>query len=187
DCYLKKRHRQRAQGVPGVQSRLFGCDCISVEKSRERYAVQRIGQLDSSIAPALDGYLRYWAVAQQSCCQASRHHDQPVALELTGEGDQALGMLASDLQGKIAAFGEQPGVRQAQLQRPRDQPLLDAPVLPLGKQLFRSCVQLECAAAGGEIDGAAVVRIDQAEIPEIRSLVQVRNARRGHAQQRLGQ
>src|SRR5690606_21186309 len=29
--------------------------------------------------------------------------------------------------------------------------------------------------------------IDQAEIPEIRSLVQVRNAWRGHAQQRLGQ
>src|SRR3546814_9075079 len=71
--------------------------------------------------------------------------------------------------------------------RPIYQPLLDAAIAPVAQQFVIVRRGRERGVACDEIDRPAIVRIDQAEIPEFAALVSVGNTRRGQAQHGLGE
>ncbi|MCY1401374.1 hypothetical protein D9M71_164910 [compost metagenome] len=75
----------------------------------------------------------------------------------------------------------------AQAQGARNQGLLDAPVTPVLQQVRQIHRLLQRLLAAGVIHGTTVVRVDQAEVPEIVALIQIRHAGHGHAQQGLRQ
>ena len=82
---------------------------------------------------------------------------------------------------------EQPGRAGAQRERAGDDGLLHPAVPPGWQQRDRVLRRVQGRLPRREIDWAPVVGIDQAEIPELGSLIQVRNAGAGEPQQRLRQ
>ena len=75
----------------------------------------------------------------------------------------------------------------APTEHPGHQPLLDVPVVPAAQQVFGGRAAAQRLTSFGIIDRSAIIRIDQAEIPELGALVEVRYAGYRQAQQRLGQ
>ena len=104
------------------------------------------------------------------------------------------GILARDGERLVAALGEQRGTLGAEPQQRRDERELDPPALPRrehGAQRRRAvggecgCHFVQQPCAQREIDRATVVRVDQAEVPQLRALVEIRHAGRGQFQRRL--
>ncbi|MNN40012.1 hypothetical protein D3C81_1540700 [compost metagenome] len=90
-------------------------------------------------------------------------------------------------QRQVGATPEQFGMRLATVQHPRHQRLLDSAIAPVRQQLGDRRGVVQGAAPAGVVDWAAVVGVDQAEVPVFIALVQVGHAGHGHAQQRLDQ
>ncbi|KAG1435416.1 hypothetical protein G6F57_021137 [Rhizopus arrhizus] len=89
-----------------------------------------------------------------------------------------------------APVAEQCRIAGAQDQRSADQRLLDGAGLPrrgAGGDRFVGIVQGQQVRPRGVVHRAAVIGVDQAEIPQIRALIQVGHARQGAAQQGLRQ
>ncbi|MNN80919.1 hypothetical protein D3C81_1976850 [compost metagenome] len=73
------------------------------------------------------------------------------------------------------------------IQQPRQQRLLDAAVAPVRQQLCHGQGVIERAAPASVVHRAAVVGVDQAEIPVLIALIKVWHAGHGAAQQGLDQ
>ncbi len=106
---------------------------------------------------------------------------------LATERDDVVRVFADDFQWRVTAVPKDLGVGLAQGQHLGNQRLFDTPVAPVEQQFadVRWCVQraLPCV----EIHRAPVVRVHQAEVPELITLVQVRHTRHGEAKQGLRQ
>src|SRR4051794_35765893 len=87
----------------------------------------------------------------------------------------------------IRTGSEQSGRAAAESERAGDHRLLDAAIAPMRLQCGRVLAGLEGSLPRGEVDGSAVVGIDQGEVPELGPLVEVRNAGGGEAEQGLGE
>ncbi|MCY1450209.1 hypothetical protein D9M71_669950 [compost metagenome] len=98
-----------------------------------------------------------------------------------------MGLAAQHFQGAVSASAKQRRLFGTQAQRARNQGLLDAPVTPVRPQLGQVNRLLQRLLAAGVIDRLAVIRIDQAEVPEVIALIKVRHPRHCHAQQSLRQ
>ena len=89
----------------------------------------------------------------------------------------------------VFAFAEQRGMAAAVRKPGRQEPQLGAPGSPVLQKRF-GAFRLEPGERrlpSGKIDRAAVVRVDEAEVPELRALVDVRHARRGELDCQLRQ
>ena len=97
---------------------------------------------------------------------------------------------------EILPPAEQPGEAPPGRQRPPDQKHLDAAILHGCQQIADERLSIvlkpglngiQHPAAMDEIHGAPVIGVHEAEIPELRPLIEIGHARRGHLDQQLGQ
>ncbi|MCY1452149.1 hypothetical protein D9M71_690520 [compost metagenome] len=96
-------------------------------------------------------------------------------------------MSAAHFERQVLTAQEQLRVLLTPLQHLVDQRLFDPAAAPVLQPLRRCGAVHQRLTAAGKIHRAAVVGVDQAEIPEFVALVQVGHAWRGHAQQALRQ
>ena len=121
-------------------------------------------------------------------CRETRHgDDDPSFARAAGEGENMRRHRPFGFQFRIIALGEQVRPFPAQRQGAGDHRLLHRPALPVFQQLRRCGALPQRRFARGKIHRPAVVRINQALVPELRALVEIRHAGRGQAQQRLRQ
>src|SRR5262245_8694613 len=86
----------------------------------------------------------------------------------------------------VTPLCEQGRLASAEPQGARDQRLLDVAIPPTPLLVLQIAV-VERRDTRGEVDWPAIVGIDQAEVPKLRALVEVRDARHGEPKQGLPQ
>ena len=130
------------------------------------------------------GHIRRGA---QAGGETRRDHDRGGAIMLAQEGQNMVAGGTLGDQRFVAADREQPRVAGAQREGAGDDGLLDPAVAPFRHEGGRGGRCGQGALAGGIIDGAAVVGVDEGEIPVFGALIEVRNARAGDPQHGLAQ
>src|SRR6266404_3935385 len=90
------------------------------------------------------------------------------------EGHDAFGQWSFDFDRLVAARREELWQGAAQTEHAGDDRLLDMTVPPVGERRPDAGCRQACLPAG-EVDGPAIVGIDQAEIPVFRALVEIGN------------
>jgi hypothetical protein len=133
--------------------------------------------------------------------QAGRDRNDRLVAVAAGERDHVRRTLAGCAEGMILPAREHVRAGMAQPQAARGDPHLDASVGPVGdhvgEQLAprvgpRHLVEMsdECIEHPlplGEIDRAAVIGIDETQVPQLASLIEVGNAGRGELEHELRQ
>jgi hypothetical protein len=104
--------------------------------------------------------------------QAWNGSQQPMLAVATDKGDDRGRASAFNRHREVAALGEQRRRAAAQGKKAGDQRLLDAAIAPASGERRKVGIA-ECRDSCGEIDPTAVVGIDQAELPELATLVKV--------------
>ncbi|KWV87870.1 hypothetical protein PFLmoz3_02564 [Pseudomonas fluorescens] len=105
----------------------------------------------------------------------------------TVERNHALSVLAHHFQRRIAAMAQQLGAGFTQAQYLGDHCLFDTPVAPVEQQFADVRWCLQCTLPRSEVHRAPVVGVDQAEVPELIALVNIRHTRHGQMKQGLRQ
>ena len=147
----------------------------------------RLGQLHARVFPGGGCRARHVAVLEQRRDQPRHDDHQHHAVAAAGERDDALGLAAGEGERLVAAAFEQGGVAPPERERERDHVLLDPAIAPLREQGRRRDRSLEAGVAQIVVHRAAVVGIDQAQVPQLAALIDVRHAGHGQLEQRLGE
>ena len=129
--------------------------------------------------------------------KARRNGDAARVVKRSGKSNDVIRVLPADLEGSVIPVLEEPRVA-----------LAGAKDFPGDEKFHFYCGEMFQQRAGGcfgpvlaslffdileqflavlEVNGLAIVRIDQSEVPEFRSLVKIRNAGSGEFDGRLGE
>src|SRR3954470_8593768 len=93
--------------------------------------------------------------------------------------------LALNVDRLVAALPEQARAVATQAERARDDGLLDAAIAPICQQVAH-LPRSRSKGSRGEIHWPAIVGIDQAEVPVVRALIEIRHARNRELEENLG-
>src|SRR5215813_4899614 len=108
-------------------------------------------------------------------------------MQTSGESDNVIRSLAADAKRNVFPLSKQVRMRSPKLQCFPDDEHLQSPVgvmlQEIGKPAFLQSI--ENCSIGSEIDGPAIVGICKAEVPELRSTIEIGNAGRGDLQDQL--
>ena len=113
-----------------------------------------------------------------------RDGDEPALAP--GEGESVAGVLALQSQRQVVADGVELGLLAAEGEGAGQHPHLDRSADPVARRVALAAV-VQQVLAHPPVDGAAVVGVDQAEVPQLGALVDVRHAGGGELHQELGQ
>jgi hypothetical protein len=130
------------------------------------------------------------AVFSGAAEQSPRDDEDGIAAAAAREGDDLIRLRPFHSQRPVAAASEYVFESVADRKQPAGECELNSAALPLLGQRhpIRVFVYLcERRAAGGEVDRATVIGIDQSQIPEFRALIKVRHAGHHRFQGDLGE
>ena len=139
---------------------------------------------------------RILAILNQPGRKTRHHHQRPALAQFPGERHHMAFEAADDRQLLVGAMLEQIPFRPPRLKRPMDQEQLDPAILRRRQQFLEQLGQvtagaglqfLEQSAAPLEVHRPAVIGVHQAQIPQFRALVKVRQAGGGEFEQGLRQ
>ena len=102
-----------------------------------------------------------------------RDGDEPALAP--GEGEGVAGLVAVQGQRQVVASGVELGLLAAEGESAGQHPHLDRPADPVARRVALAAI-IQQVLARPPVDRAAVVRIDQAEVPQLGALVDVRHA-----------
>ena len=186
-CRTMSAMARRAPLVAGELSRI-------APVSTSRYVIRR-WQHDAGIGP--DRAERRTRRPRRQVQQQPRHDGQRAAAVVhASERTDVRGMRAGDGKRNVASALEQSRKARPQRQRPPDDIQLEPPVVDRFEHLARMrCVRavgseralqrFQQRAPPGVVDRAPVVGIDEAEVPQLVALIDVRDAWRGQLEQRF--
>src|ERR1051326_2761783 len=140
------------------------------------------GQFDYRVLPQLAN--RWKADARR---KSRRDHGNPFIRQLSNKTDAALCKCSARVERQIIAALKKVSVLATESQPSFGQEQFDSSSGPGSHQFIWACVwqRVEHFTSDIVIDRAAIVRVDQAVIPDLVALINVRHTRRTELQQRL--
>src|ERR1700731_1008756 len=139
----------------------------------------RLRNFDCGVLPFIPDW---WKT--QTRRQTRRNHDDAAVAQLPGKADCGIGKHSSNRQRQVTSGVEKIWMIAAKAQQALDQKHFDASVRPGFEKLRRLYLSqcLEHSLANFVVDRPTVVGVDQRQIPNLISLVDVRHARRSKFQ-----
>lgn len=125
--------------------------------------------------------------------EARHGDDHPVAVVAAGVGADVAAVGAVEVEWHVVAAGVELGVGSTVVEHGAGDEEFDAAVMPFGEGFAGGSVGVLGVEAGEQfdaavvVDGAPVVRVDEAEVPELGALVDVGDAGGGELEELLGE